>query len=81
MRRHFIVTQISRLPGLPAEEEDDEEMQGLICKLQVTPSLGSPAWTDAYATQAGTGGTLAFTDPRGATNVPARFYRINCSAP
>jgi hypothetical protein len=39
-------------------------------------SLSSPAWTVVTQNVAGTGGNIPVTDPGGATNSPARFYRI-----
>jgi T5SS/PEP-CTERM-associated repeat protein len=50
-------------------------------RLQITPTLESPSWMDAGATQNGTGGVLTFTDPGGATNQPSRIYRVRVSAP
>ena len=44
-------------------------------RLQLTPSLSPPAWTDSGPAQPGTGGVLTFTDPGAATNAPSRFYR------
>jgi hypothetical protein len=45
-------------------------------QLQFTASLAPPAWTNAQASQPGTGAVLTFTDPSGATNKTARYYRI-----
>ncbi len=50
-------------------------------QLQVTPSLAPAVWTNAYATQSGTGSILTFTDPGGATNQPRCLYRISVTAP
>jgi len=50
-------------------------------QLQYTTSLTPANWTDTAAPQSGTGGVLTFTDPGGATNFPARFYRVDCTAP
>ena len=49
-------------------------------QLQIISSLASPSWTNASASQAGTGGVLTFTDPGGATNGPTRFYRVQVGA-
>jgi autotransporter-associated beta strand protein len=45
-------------------------------QLQFTASLAPPAWTNAQASQPGTGAVLTFTDPSGATNKTVRYYRI-----
>ena len=50
-------------------------------QLQFTPSLTPTNWTDISAPQPGTGSVLTFIDPSGATNSPARFYRVDCIAP
>jgi T5SS/PEP-CTERM-associated repeat protein len=50
-------------------------------QLQYTTSLTPTNWTDTAAPQPGTGSVLTFTDPGGATNFPARFYRVDCTAP
>jgi hypothetical protein len=55
--------------------------QGHTYQLEETPSLTPTNWTDIGAPQAGTNGVLTFTDSGGATNVPGRFYRIDCSTP
>jgi T5SS/PEP-CTERM-associated repeat protein len=50
-------------------------------QLQYATSLTPANWTDTAAPQSGTGGVLTFIDPGGATNLPARFYRVDCTAP
>jgi hypothetical protein len=50
-------------------------------QFQYATSLTPANWTDTAAPQSGTGGVLTFTDPGGATNLPARFYRVDCTAP
>ena len=51
-------------------------------QLEYTTSLTPAAWTNTGASQPGSNGTvLTFTDLGGATNSPARFYRVDCSAP
>jgi hypothetical protein len=50
-------------------------------QLEYTASLTPTNWIDTGASQPGTGGVLTFTDPGGATNLPARFYRVDCTAP
>jgi T5SS/PEP-CTERM-associated repeat protein len=50
-------------------------------QLQYTTSLRPANWTASGAPQSGTGGILTFTDLGGATNLPARFYRVDCTAP
>ena len=50
-------------------------------QLQFTPSLTPTNWTNTGTSQSGTGGVLTFTDTGGATNVPARFYRMDVTAP
>jgi hypothetical protein len=50
-------------------------------QLQFTTSLTPTNWTNAGASQPGTGSFLTFTDPGGATNLPSRFYRVDCTAP
>ena len=49
---------------------------GFTYRLQLTPSLQLPAWTDSGPAQPGTGGVLTFTDPGAATNALPRFYRV-----
>ena len=51
-------------------------VSGHTYQLQYTVSLSPTNWLDTASPQAGTGGVLSFTDPGGATNLPARFYRI-----
>jgi T5SS/PEP-CTERM-associated repeat protein len=55
--------------------------QGHTYQLEETASMTPTNWTDTAASQEGTGGVLTFTDTGGATNVPGRFYRIDCSTP
>ncbi len=52
-------------------------------QLQFSKSLTPTNWftNGTTPTQSGTGNTLTFTDPGGATNVPARFYRVLVTAP
>jgi len=50
-------------------------------QLQFRTSLTPTNWTSTAAPQSGTGRVLTFTDPGGATNLPARFYRVDCTAP
>jgi T5SS/PEP-CTERM-associated repeat protein len=50
-------------------------------QLEYTASLTPTNWIETGASQPGTGGMLTFTDPGGATNLPARFYRVDCTAP
>jgi T5SS/PEP-CTERM-associated repeat protein len=50
-------------------------------QLQFTPSLTPTNWTNTGPSQPGTGSPLTFTDPSGLTNFPARFYRVDCTAP
>jgi T5SS/PEP-CTERM-associated repeat protein len=50
-------------------------------QLQFSTSLTPTNWTNTASPQPGTGGMLTFTDPGGATNLPARFYRVDCTAP
>jgi hypothetical protein len=50
-------------------------------QLQYTTSLNPTNWMDTAAPQPGNGGVLTFTDSGGATNFPARFYRVDCTAP
>ena len=49
---------------------------GFTYRLQLTPSLQPPAWTDSGPAQPGTGGVLTFTEPSSTTNALPRFYRI-----
>jgi T5SS/PEP-CTERM-associated repeat protein len=49
-------------------------------QLQISPTMESPTWTNCYASQAGTGGVLTFTDPGGAAYTQ-RFYRVDVTAP
>ncbi|MCG3148051.1 MAG: hypothetical protein PCFJNLEI_01493 [Verrucomicrobiae bacterium] len=49
--------------------------------LQFTASLSATNWNDVGASQAGSNSMLTFSDPGGATNSPARFYRIKVVAP
>jgi hypothetical protein len=58
-----------------------QSYQGHTYQLEETPSLTPTNWTNIGASQAGTNGVLTFTDTGGATNVPGRFYRIDCSTP
>jgi T5SS/PEP-CTERM-associated repeat protein len=50
-------------------------------QLQFTKSLSPPNWMNTGASQSGTGGILTFSDFGGATNSPARFYRVVVTAP
>jgi fibronectin-binding autotransporter adhesin len=51
-------------------------------QLQFTPTLQPANWMSAGVSQSGTNGVvLTFTDSGGATNLPARFYRVDVSAP
>lgn len=50
-------------------------------QLQVSNSLTPTNWVSIGATQPGAGNTLTFVDSGGATNSPARFYRILVTAP
>ncbi len=50
---------------------------GFRYQLQITTSVVSPVWTNSGIAQSGTGSTLTFTDPGGATNKPARFYQVD----
>jgi uncharacterized repeat protein (TIGR03803 family) len=52
-------------------------------QLQISKSLTPTNWftNGTTPTQSGTGNPLTFTDPGGATNVPARFYRVLVTAP
>jgi T5SS/PEP-CTERM-associated repeat protein len=50
-------------------------------QLQFSPSMMPTNWTNTGASQSGTGGVLTFTDFGGATNTPARFYRVDVTAP
>jgi len=56
-------------------------VMGHTYQLQFTPSLTPTNWINTGPPQPGTGSTLTFTDPSGLTNFPARFYRIDCTAP
>jgi hypothetical protein len=56
-------------------------VNGHTYQLQFATSLIPANWSDTAAPQSGTGGVLTFTDPGGATNLPARFYRVDCTAP
>ncbi len=56
-------------------------VMGHTYQLQFTPSLAPTNWTNTGSPQPGSGSTLTFTDPSGLTNFPARFYRIDCTAP
>ena len=49
---------------------------GFTYRLQTTPSLQPPAWTDSGPAQPGTGSVLNFADPGAATNASSRFYRV-----
>jgi len=49
---------------------------GHLYQLQFTPTLTPPNWQDTGGAQPGTGGVLILTDSGGATNAPARFYRV-----
>ena len=49
---------------------------GFTYRMQITPSLQPPSWTDSDAAQPGTCGVLTFTDPGAATNAFSRFYRV-----
>ena len=48
-------------------------------QLQVRDSYQAGDWTDILAAQVGDGSRLTFVDLGGATNYPARFYRIRVS--
>jgi hypothetical protein len=50
---------------------------GFRYELQITTSVVSPVWTNSGTAQPGTGSTLTFTDPGGATNKPNRFYQVD----
>jgi fibronectin-binding autotransporter adhesin len=50
-------------------------------QLQFSPSMMPTNWASTGSPQSGTGGVLTFTDPGGATNFPARFYRVDVTAP
>lgn len=50
-------------------------------QLQYTASLTPTNWTNTGVPQPGNGGVLTFTDLGGATNSPARSYRLDCTAP
>lgn len=50
-------------------------------QVQVISTLTPPNWTGLGASRPGTGGILAFTDPGVTTNSPARFYRVDVTAP
>ena len=70
-----IVSSVSRLG-------DDMVIQapsthGFRYELQFTTSVVSPVWTNSGTPQSGTGSTLTFTDPGGATNIPNRFYQVD----
>jgi len=56
-------------------------VNGHTYQLQFTTSLTPTNWTNTGSSQPGTGGVLTLIDPGGATNSPARFYRIDCTAP
>jgi len=44
--------------------------------LESTASLPSPNWSTVTQNVAGTGSPISMTDPGGATNSPARYYRV-----
>jgi hypothetical protein len=50
-------------------------------QLQISKSLTPTNWFTNGATPTQSSNTLTFTDPGGATNVPARFYRVLVTAP
>ena len=50
-------------------------------QLQFSSSLTPTNWVTSGATPAQSGNTLTFIDSGGATNVPARFYRVLVTAP
>ena len=54
---------------------------GFRYQLQITTSMDSPVWTNSGIAQVGTGSTLTFTDPGGATNKPKRFYQVDAIWP
>jgi T5SS/PEP-CTERM-associated repeat protein len=56
-----------------------QSVSGHTYQLQVRDALDASTWSDILAPQSGDGGLLTFTDPGGATNVPARFYRFRVS--
>ncbi len=56
-------------------------INGHTYQLQFTPSLTPTNWTNTGPSQPGNGAVLTFTDPSGLTNIPSRFYRIDCTAP
>jgi T5SS/PEP-CTERM-associated repeat protein len=56
-------------------------VNGHTYQLQYTTSLMPTNWTNTAAPQSGTGGILTFTDLGGATNLPSRFYRVDCTTP
>jgi T5SS/PEP-CTERM-associated repeat protein len=57
-------------------------VSGHTYQLQFTTSLTPANWTSTGASQPGSNGTvLMFIDSGGATNLPSRFYRVECTAP
>jgi hypothetical protein len=50
-------------------------------QLQFSGSLTPPSWLDTGASQSGNNSILSFTDSGGATNLPTRFYRVECTSP
>ena len=56
-----------------------QSFAGHMYQLQVRDLLDAGVWTDTGAAQSGDGTQLTFTDPGGATNMPARFHRVRCS--
>jgi probable HAF family extracellular repeat protein len=54
---------------------------GHLYELQVGTSFDPANWISTGAVQSGSGNTLTFTDLGGATNAPARFYRVLVTSP
>ena len=49
---------------------------GFTYRLQLTPSLQPPAWTDSGLAQPGTGAVLTLRDLGALTSGPSRIYRV-----
>ncbi len=58
-----------------------QSVHGGTYQLQVNDTITSAVWTNSGASQLGNCGSLTFTDPGGATNLPARFYRVQVTPP